>query len=201
MNADDVRKQFEETGALLSGHFKLSSGLHSDRYLQCAKLLQWPARADALGAALARKLAPFSPGVVLSPAMGGLIIGQETGRRLGCRAIFAERAEGVFTLRRGFALQPKERVAVVEDVVTTGKSTREVFEVVRSAGAEVVITSGIVDRRGSQIGQAIDGIPVAFLLELDVPAWSPAACPLCARGETLAAPGSRFLASAASGPS
>jgi orotate phosphoribosyltransferase len=201
MKVDTVRMHFEETGALLSGHFKLSSGLHSDRYLQCAKVLQWPVRAEALGAALAAKLSRFSPQVVVSPAMGGLIIGQEVGRGLGCRAIFAERTEGAFALRRGFALEPGERVAVVEDVVTTGKSTREVFDLVRSQGAEVVATSGIIDRRGAQIGLPIDSVPAAFLLELNVPAWNPDTCPLCSRGETLAAPGSRFLASgAASGP-
>ncbi len=194
MNPEAVRKHFEGTGALLSGHFKLSSGLHSDRYLQCAKVLQWPARAEALGAALAAKLSAFSPTVVVSPAMGGLIIGQEVGRGLGCRAIFAERTEGVFTFRRGFALEPGERVVVVEDVVTTGKSTREVFDLVRSVGAEVVATSGIVDRRGAEIGKPIDSVPAAFLLELDVPAWKPEACPLCAKGEPVVAPGSRFLA-------
>lgn len=193
MNAEMVRTHFEETGALLKGHFKLSSGLHSDRYLQCAKVLQWPARAEALGAALAAKLKPFAADVVVSPAMGGLIIGQEVGRGLGCRAIFAERTEGVFTLRRGFSLEPGELVVVVEDVVTTGKSTREVFDVVRSHGAVVVATAGIIDRRGAQIGQAIDSVPAAFLLELGVPAWNPGACPLCAQGETLVAPGSRFL--------
>lgn len=197
MMVDTVRKHFEETGALLTGHFKLSSGLHSDRYLQCAKVLQWPVRAEALGAALAAKLSSFSPGVVVSPAMGGLIIGQEVGRGLGCRAIFAERIDGLFALRRGFALQPGERVVVVEDVVTTGTSTREVFHLVESHGAEVVATSGIVDRRGAQIGQPIDDVPTAFLLELDVPAWKQEACPLCAKGETLVAPGSRFLASGA----
>jgi len=193
MSQNAVREQFEETGALLSGHFKLSSGRHSDRYLQCAMVLQWPARAEELGAALAARLRPFAPGVVLSPAMGGLVIGQEVGRGLGCRAIFAERTDGTFALRRGFLLEPGERVAVVEDVVTTGKSTREVFDLVRAAGAVVAVTSGIVDRRGDEIGQPIDGVPAQFLLELDVPAWLPEACPLCARGETLVAPGSRFL--------
>jgi orotate phosphoribosyltransferase len=197
MNAETVKTHFEETGALLSGHFKLSSGLHSDRYLQCARVLQWPGRAEALGAALAAKLKAFRPGVVVSPAMGGLIIGQEVGRGLGCRAIFAERVEGAFTFRRGLGLEPGERVVVVEDVVTTGKSTREVFDVVRSLGAEVVATSGIVDRRGAEIGQPIESVPAAFLLELDVPAWKPEACPRCAAGETIVAPGSRFLSAGA----
>jgi orotate phosphoribosyltransferase len=194
MNAETVRRHFEETGALLRGHFKLSSGLHSDKYLQCAKVLQWPDRAEALGAALAAKMALFSADVVVSPAMGGLIIGQEVGRGLKRRAIFAERVEGAFTFRRGFGLEPGEKVAVVEDVVTTGKSTREVFDLVRSVGAVVVVTSGIIDRRGDQMGPPIDSVPAVFLLEMDVPAWKPEACPLCAKGEPVVAPGSRFLA-------
>ncbi|MGZ5381295.1 MAG: orotate phosphoribosyltransferase, partial [Thermoanaerobaculia bacterium] len=135
MTEDEVRRHFSETGALLSGHFKLSSGLHSEAYLQCAKVLQWPERAGPLGAALASFLAPFRPSVVVSPAMGGVIIGHEAGRGLSVRAIFTERVDGEFTLRRGFALEPGDRVAVVEDVVTTGKSTREVLGVVRKAGA------------------------------------------------------------------
>lgn len=192
MNPDDVRRLFEESGALLSGHFRLSSGLHSDRYLQCAKVLQWPDRSSALGAALAEKLAPFGADVVLSPAMGGLVIGQEVGRELSRRALFAERVEGIFTLRRGFAVEPGERVVVIEDVVTTGRSTREVLEVVRSAGAVPVACGAIVDRRPEKT-PALDGLPVRFLLELAVPAWEPAACPLCALGKQLTAPGSRYL--------
>src|SRR5471032_2951492 len=133
MTEDEVRLQFVESGALLSGHFRLSSGLHSEAYLQCAKVLQFSSRAGPLGAALAALLAPFSPSVVVSPAMGGVIIGHEAGRGLSVRAIFAERVGGEFTLRRGFALEPGERVAVVEDVVTTGKSTREVLAVIRAS--------------------------------------------------------------------
>ncbi len=200
MTPEDVRRHFEETGGLLTGHFKLSSGLHSDRYLQCAKVLQWPARADALGAALASKLEGRSARAVVSPAMGGLIIGQETGRGLGVRAIFAERVEGAFALRRGFALEPGERVAVIEDVVTTGKSTREVLELVRGAGAVPAACGAIVDRRGAERRGAegsIDGIPFAALLVLEVPTWEPAACPLCAQGVPLNAPGSRYLAAKA----
>lgn len=192
MNPDDVRRHFEESGALLSGHFKLSSGLHSDRYLQCAKVLQWPARAGALGAALAAKLAPFGAAAVVSPAMGGLIIGHETGRGLSARAIFAERVEGTFTLRRGFALEPGEKVVVIEDVVTTGKSTREVLDLVRELGAVPVACGAIVDRRPTK-EPLLDSIPVRFLLELDVPAWDPASCPLCSLGHEITAPGSRHL--------
>jgi len=191
---DEVRRQFSETGALLHGHFRLSSGLHSEAYLQCAKVLQWPERAGALGAALASLLAPFHPSAVVSPAMGGVIIGHEAGRGLSVRAIFTERVDGEFTLRRGFALEPRERVAVVEDVVTTGKSTREVLAVLRAAGAEPVVCGSIVDRRApAGKAPAVDGVPYRALLALEVPAWEPAACPLCARGEPVVAPGSRHL--------
>jgi len=195
MNPSDVRRHFEETGALLTGHFKLSSGLHSDRYLQCAKVLMWPERAEALGRALGALLSPLGPLVAVSPALGGVIIGQEVGRALGVRAIFTERVEGAFSLRRGFGLEPGEKVAVIEDVVTTGKSTREVMAVVKGAGAVVACCGSIIDRRpASEKGDAVDGIPYRALLALDVPAWDPAACPLCANGEPLTAPGSRHLA-------
>ncbi|MFI5197597.1 MAG: orotate phosphoribosyltransferase [Thermoanaerobaculia bacterium] len=196
MTEDEVRRQFSETGALLSGHFKLSSGLHSEAYLQCAKVLQWPERAGALGAALASLLAPFRPSVVVSPARGGVIIGHEAGRGLSVRAIFTERVDGEFTLRRGFALEPGDRVAVVEDVVTTGKSTREVLAVVRASFAVPVVCGSIVDRRALAVGGGgdVDSVPYRSLLALEVPAWEPAACPLCARGEPVVAPGSRHLA-------
>ncbi len=196
MNEERVRRHFEETGALLTGHFRLSSGLHSDRYLQCAKVLMWPERAEALGQALAALLRPFGPQAVVSPALGGLIIGHEAGRGLGARAIFTERVEGVFAFRRGFSLAPGEKVAVVEDVVTTGKSTREVLAVAKAAGATVVACGAIVDRRAAgEKAESVDGIPFRALLALDVPAWDAAACPLCAKGEPLTAPGSRHLAS------
>jgi orotate phosphoribosyltransferase len=204
MDPGDVRRHFEETGALLTGHFRLSSGLHSDRYLQCARVLMWPGRAGALGSALAAKLAPLSPAAVVSPAMGGVIIGHEVGRGLSVRAIFTERVDGAFALRRGFSLEAGERVAVVEDVVTTGKSTREVLAVLKSAGAVPVACGAIIDRRALAVGgvdrrasaeeaDAVDGVPFRALLALDVPAWDPAACPLCATGVALDAPGSRHL--------
>ncbi len=198
MNEALVRRHFEETGALLTGHFRLSSGLHSDRYLQCAKVLMWPDRAEALGQALAGLLRPFGAQAIVSPALGGLIIGHEAGRGLGARAIFTERVEGVFAFRRGFSLAPGEKVAVVEDVVTTGKSTREVLAVAKGAGAEVVACGAIVDRRAAaEKGDTVDGIPFRALLALDVPAWDAAACPLCGKGEPLTAPGSRHLAAKA----
>ncbi|MCC6131349.1 MAG: orotate phosphoribosyltransferase [Acidobacteria bacterium] len=192
MNEADVKAHFEATGALLQGHFKLSSGLHSDRYLQCAKVLQWPERALALGQALGKLLAPFQPRAVISPAMGGIIIGHETGRALGIRALFAERTDGAFSLRRGFALEKGERVVVVEDVVTTGQSTKEILELVTSSGAEPVAAGAIVDRRGEKKTHLVGGIPFLALLPFEIPTWSPEDCPLCQAGRTIIAPGSRY---------
>lgn len=180
---------FEKTGALLTGHFRLSSGRHSDRYLQCARLLQWPDRAERAGRELADKLAQLSPDVVVSPAMGGLIIGHEVARALKVPFLFAERGESGFTLRRGFRLDPEARVVIVEDVFTTGKSTRETMDMVASLGARVVAVGSIVDR-----GLPPDAFPVPArsLLSLDVPSWPEAECPLCSRGVAIDTPGSRF---------
>ncbi len=179
---------FIETGALLTGHFRLSSGLHSDRYLQCAKLLMWPDRAERVGRELAAKLSEFSPQAVVSPALGGIVIGHEVARALGVRAIFAERKEGAFALRRGFALGPAERVAVVEDVFTTGGSTREVCSAVHEAGGTAVVVGSLVDR-----GLPPDAFPVPArsLLSLPVPSWPEGECPLCAKGQPVESPGSR----------
>ena len=182
-------KDFEETGALLTGHFRLSSGLHSDRYLQCARLLMWPERAEAAGRELADRLREFSPRAVVSPALGGVIIGHETARALGLPALFVERKDGAFVLRRGFALAAGEPVAVVEDVFTTGKSTREAASAVESAGGRVVAVGSIVDR-GLPAGAF--AVPSRSLLPLSVPAWPEAECPLCRKGVPIDAPGSRF---------
>jgi orotate phosphoribosyltransferase len=182
-------QDFEETGALLTGHFRLSSGLHSDRYLQCARLLMWPHRAAEAGAALAEKLREFSPRVVVSPALGGIVIGHETARALSVPFLFAERQEGSFQLRRGFRLEPGERVAVVEDVFTTGKSTGEVITLVSAAGATAVVAGSIVDR-GLPAGAL--PVPSRSLLSLKVPAWPEGECPLCRRDVALDTPGSRY---------
>jgi orotate phosphoribosyltransferase len=182
-------KDFEETGALLKGHFRLSSGLHSDRYLQCARLLMWPARAEEAGRELAAKLSEFSPRAVVSPALGGLIIGHETARALGLRALFVERKDGVFALRRGFALQPEEPIVVVEDVFTTGKSTREAAAAAEAAGGRVRAVGSIVDR-GVPAGSF--SVPARSLLSLSVPSWPEAECPLCRQEIPLDIPGSRF---------
>src|SRR3954468_8820516 len=145
MDADAALDLFRKSGALLEGHFRLTSGLHSDRYLQSALVLQYPEFADALGKALADRTRHLQPTVVLSPALGGIVIGQEVGRALGIRAIFAERQDGALTIRRGFTLLPGDRVLVVEDVVTTGGSTRETIDAARAAGATVVGAASIID--------------------------------------------------------
>ncbi|MDQ5859216.1 MAG: orotate phosphoribosyltransferase [Acidobacteriota bacterium] len=180
---------FTDVGALLTGHFRLSSGLHSDRYLQCARLLMWPERAEKAGRALAATLAVVSPQAVVSPAIGGIVIGHEVARALGVRALFAERKDGAFHLRRGFALSPGERVVVVEDVFTTGGSTRQVCAAVESAGGTVSAVGSIVDR-GLPAGTF--SVPTSAILSLDVPAWPESECPLCARGDPLETPGSRL---------
>src|SRR3954469_20033747 len=150
MTRDELLNLFRKSGALLEGHFRLSSGLHSTGYLQCALVLQYPDHADALGRALGDRTRELDATVVLSPALGGIVIGQEVGRALGIRAIFAERQDGTLMLRRGFTLSPGEKVLVVEDVVTTGGSTRETIDVARAAGAQVVGAASIIDRSGGQ---------------------------------------------------
>ena len=196
MNAKEALRHFEETEALLSGHFKLSSGLHSDKYLQCAKVLQWPDRAAALGAALGEQLAGLGIDAVVSPAMGGLIIGHEVGRALSRRAIFTERVDGAFAFRRGLGLLPGEKVVVVEDVVTTGGSTREVLALVKDLGAEAVACAAVVDRRAADAGGGsgtLEGLPFRSVLRMEVPTWEEAACPYCRLGQEVVSPGSRRL--------
>ena len=181
---------FEETGALLTGHFRLSSGLHSDRYLQCARLLMWPRRAEQAGRELGEALRSFGARAVVSPALGGVVIGQETARALDVRAMFVERKDGDFSLRRGFGLEPGEPVAVVEDVFTTGKSTREAASAVEAAGGRVVAVGSIVDRG---VPKDAFTVPARSLLSLSVPSWPEAECPLCAKGIAVDSPGSRFV--------
>lgn len=188
MTDKDVLDLFRRSGALLEGHFKLSSGLHSDRYLQSALVLQHPDYAEQLGAALAARLAPLDPTVVLSPALGGIVIGQEVGRALHVRAIFAERQDAKLTLRRGFTLGPDDRVVVIEDVITTGLSTRETCEAAQASGARVLGAGAIVDR-GADASRL--GIPLQALVQMQVAAYQPDACPLCAAGTPVVKPGSR----------
>jgi len=190
--AESILELFRSTGAYLSGHFRLTSGLHSPAYLQCALVLQYPRQAATLGGLLAdelRNLAPEPFGLVVSPALGGLIIGHEVARALDARFIFTERdASGKMTLRRGFAVTPGEPALVVEDVITTGGSTHDVVDVLRWAGARPLAAGSIVDRSG---GQADVGTPRVALLTLAVPSYDPADCPLCAQGIPVEKPGSR----------
>jgi orotate phosphoribosyltransferase len=188
MTDAEVLNLFRKAGALLEGHFKLSSGLHSDRYLQSALVLQYPEFASQLGAAIASHTRHLQPTAVLSPALGGIVIGQEVGRALGVRALFAERADGRLTLRRGFSLASSDRILVVEDVITTGGSTRETVDVATAAGATVVGAASIIDRGNNE---ATLGMPLYSLVKLQVQAFEPGACPQCARGEPVVKPGSR----------
>ena len=192
--AEPILKIFRETGAYLNGHFRLTSGLHSAEYLQCALVLQHPAHAASLGAKLASELRSLAQaeriGVVVSPAMGGLIIGHEVARALGTRFLFTERdaTSGRMTLRRGFTLQPDEAAVVVEDVISTGGSTREVVDILRAAGARPIAAGSIIDRSG---GKAQVGAPRVALATLEVVAWPPGDCPLCRQGLPVSKPGSR----------
>ena len=191
MTDDVLLGLFREREALLEGHFLLSSGLHSQRYLQCARVLMDPPVATRLGAQLAEMLRPVlpgAPGAVVAPALGGVLVAHEVARALGCRGLFTERQDDGMTLRRGFALAPGEPVVVVEDVITTGGSTREVIDAVVARGARVVAVGSLVDRSG---GRADLGVPRRSLLTLEVPTWEAALCPLCAQGGTPEKPGSR----------
>jgi orotate phosphoribosyltransferase len=188
MQQSEVLDIYRKAGALIDGHFRLSSGLHSDRYLQSALVLQFSEFAAALGEAIADRTRHLQPTVVLSPALGGIVIGQEAGRALGTRAIFAERQDGALVLRRGFTLSPGDRVLVVEDVITTGGSTRETIEVATAAGADVLGAAAIIDR-GNDAARL--NLPLYALAHLDVPTYQADSCPLCARGVPVTKPGSR----------
>ena len=190
MTRDELLDLYRQSGALLEGHFRLTSGLHSPGYLQCALVLQHPQHAEALGRAIADRVRELGATVVLSPALGGVVIGHEVGRALGVRAIFAERQEGRLALRRGFTLASTDRVLVVEDVMTTGGSTRETIDVARAAGGEVVGTASIVDRSGGSIHF---DVPFASLLQIALPTYEPEGCPLCAQGLPVVKPGSRVV--------
>lgn len=191
--ADSILSVFRATGAYLSGHFRLTSGLHSPEYLQCALVLQHPAHAARFGVELAAALERLSKGgkigLVVAPAMGGLIIGHEVARALGTSFLFTERdPAGRMTLRRGFAIDPGEAAVVVEDVITTGGSTREVVGILEAAGARTIAAGSIIDRSG---GKADVGAPRVALATLDVIAYPPEECPLCRQGLPVSKPGSR----------
>ncbi|HLJ51382.1 MAG TPA: orotate phosphoribosyltransferase [Bryobacteraceae bacterium] len=187
---DPILDAFHETGAYLRGHFRLTSGLHSPEYLQCALVLQHPKYAERFGQLLASELVRAEKiDVVVAPAMGGLIIGHEVARALGTRFIFTERdAARVMTLRRGFAIEPGESAVVIEDVITTGGSSREVVDILKAAGAHVVGAGSIIDRSG---GEADLGVRRVALKTMHVVAYEPDKCPMCAAGEPGVKPGSR----------
>lgn len=196
---DGILSLFEETGAYLKGHFRLTSGLHSAEYMQSALVLQHPKYAGELGTRLASKLSAAAGsgiGLVVSPALGGLIIGHEVARVLGTPFLFTERdASGSMTLRRGFTVKPGTRAVIVEDVITTGGSTREVIEVLRSLGAEPVAAGSIIDRSGGAV--ELGGLPLAALRTMRVVAYPPDACPLCRSAVPIEKPGSRPAGNAA----
>jgi orotate phosphoribosyltransferase len=191
LNAEQVIDQFRATGALLEGHFQLSSGLHSTVYLQCALVLQFPERAEAFGRAIAEKFQGQGIQLVASPAIGGIVIGHEVARALGARFVWTEREAGAMTLRRGFTVAPGEKTLVVEDVITTGGSTRDTVEAVRKAGAEVVGAASIIDRSG---GSADVGVPLSSLASLRVLSVESSVCDACKLGEPVVKPGSRKAA-------
>jgi orotate phosphoribosyltransferase len=191
MTRDEVLDVFRRSGALLEGHFRLTSGLHSPGYLQCALVLSQPEWAEKLGRAIGDRVRGVRATVVLSPAIGGIVIGHEVARALGVRALFAERQDGRLTLRRGFTLSERDRVLVVEDVLTTGGSTRETMDVARAAGAQVVGAASIVNRGGGAVN--VD-VPFESLLDYALPTYEPETCPLCAKGLPVVKPGSRQVA-------
>ena len=188
MTDNEVLELFRQSGALLDGHFRLSSGLHSDRYLQSALVLQHPDYAEQMGRALAARLEHLQPTAILSPALGGIVIGQEVGRAMHLRSLFAERQDGQLMLRRGFTLAPSDRVVVVEDVITTGGSTRETIAVAEATGAIVLGVAAIIDR-GSDPGRL--SLPLQALVRMEVPTYQADACPMCASGMPVTKPGSR----------
>jgi len=189
MSRESWMDLLERTGALQHGHFQLSSGLHSAQYVQCARALEKPRDAATLGEELASRLAPARVNRVISPPLGALLIGYEVARHLGCRFAFPERTStGSLRLRRGFTIRQGERIAVVEDVITTGGTTREVIAVATGLGGDVVSVAAIVDRSAEG---AVAGRPIESIVALSIPTYPPAACPLCEAGERLIAPGSR----------
>lgn len=188
MTEDNVKEIFSMTEAMLTGHFKLTSGRHSDKYFQCAKVLQHPQYCEMLCRELAAKFEGQSIQAVIGPAMGGILVAHEVAKALGVRSIFAERENGAMTLRRGFEIGEGEKFLVVEDVITTGGSVKEVIEVVRRAGGVVVGAGVLVDRSG---GAAKFDVPTASLLQVPAVSYTPEECPLCQQGLPFLKPGSR----------
>ena len=190
LSKETILKIFRETEALLDGHFLLTSGLHSNAYFQCAKVFQYPWHAETLCREIANHFKGEHVNAVVSPAVGGIVMGQEIARLLKVRSIFMERAEGTMTLRRGFRIHPGERVLVAEDVTTTGGSVKEVIQGVRHQEGEVIAVTAVVDRSGGKIEF---GVPYFSLLKMEVVTYPPDDCPLCRQGSQAVKPGSRNL--------
>ncbi len=188
MTEEQILEHFKSTDALLEGHFILSSGLHSPKYLQCALALQYPTDAARFGRAIAEYYADANIECVASPAIGGLIIGYEVAKALNVRFIWTERENGVMTVRRGFRVKKDERILVVEDVITTGGSTRECITALEKHDAKIVAAASIIDRSN---GAAEVGVQRISLVSLDVPSYKTEDCPLCERGDEAVKPGSR----------
>ncbi len=188
MTREEILKLFSDTGVLKTGHFLLTSGRHSDKYLQCAQLLQYPKATEQVCSELAGHFQDMNIQTVIGPAMGGIILSYEMGRQLDVRSIFAEREDGKMALRRGFAVKPSERVLVVEDVVTTGGSVKEVISLIKELGGEVAVVAALVDRSGKKVDF---GVPAYYLLDLEVKSYIPEECPLCKKGLPITKPGSR----------
>lgn len=188
LEKEQVLDIFRKSNALLEGHFRLTSGRHSDRYMQCAQVLQYPDSTAALCKEIADAFRDAKVDVVIGPAMGGIIVAYEVGRQLGVRTIFTERENGVMTLRRSFTISPGERVLVVEDVVTTGGSVKEVLKVVQEKGGEAVGVGVLVDRSNGQVDFGVKTKPV---LSMEVVSWEEHDCPLCKQGIPAIKPGSR----------
>ena len=188
MDTAQIIDILKSSGALLTGHFQLRSGLHSDHFFQAALLLQYPDKAETVCRYLAQNFADQPIETVISPAVGGLIVGQEVARALGCRAIFADKEDGQLVLKRGFSLKKGEKVLVAEDVVTKGGRVQQTIDLVRSFGAKVVAVAVIVDRSG---GEAKFDVPFFSALQLNLPTFDPAECPLCKKGLPIDRPGSK----------
>ncbi|EAT59585.1 orotate phosphoribosyltransferase [Chlorobium ferrooxidans] len=188
MSTSALLDTFKSTGALLDGHFRLTSGRHSNTYFQCAKVLQHPEHLEAVCSLIAGHFSGKGVETVISPAIGGIVVGTEVGRQLGVKTIFAERKEGVMTIRRGFTLEPDERVVVIEDVITTGGSVAEVIALVKAAGATLVGVGSVVDRSNGRVRLADDQFSV---LSMEVISYTPEECPLCRQNVPIDAPGSR----------
>lgn len=190
LNKKRMSEILEKTGVLQSGHFLLTSGKHSNKYMQCAKIFQHPDISAEISKNLAEKYDGYDIDIVIGPAVGGIILAYEVARQLEVSALFAERENGAMTLRRGFEIKSGSRVLVVEDVITTGGSVKEVIDVVRAAGGEVVGVASVVDRSG---GKALFDVPFKSAIKIDIDTFEPGECPMCKSGSKAVKPGSRNL--------